>query len=247
VVTIPNHQLAVEDLYVSSSGAIVAPNSTNREVLVYDVEDPDGNVGAKFLALMGLPFLQSSYLMVDTDANSFTLWANDAPSTTQDLRFPGGSGCPPSPSGLGPMFGAKKPSNTLSTGAVVGAVLAGVFGLGGILGLSFFLYRRHQKLHKPFRVHGTKASDKEHHEQASVQELGPGSRPEQYFGRHEMPATTRLEPASGSQGQQQNNHELHGSGPGSLLSPARPQELASSDSNIERPVFEMPAEVSKMI
>ena len=130
------------------------------------------------LALLGLPFLQPCYIMVDPDANSFALWANNAPSSLQDLRIVGGAEC--SSSSSLPVPATKKSVSSLNIviGAIVGAVLGSAHGFLAILASLFLIYGRRRRL-QPLKIFvncflsSEEIKDYEHelHGESAAQEL----------------------------------------------------------------------------
>lgn len=79
-VRIPNDQLVVPNLTVDpTSGALIA-NASTPELVVNAIQ----SVNANDLPQLGRQFLTAAYLMVNQDANQFTLWEAN-PTTNEDL------------------------------------------------------------------------------------------------------------------------------------------------------------------
>ena len=149
-IRIPNHQLVIPDYDVDSQGNTVEKNSSNRNVLLYSLQDINKND----MPLFGGPFLSAAYFFVNYDQNEFSLWQSKA-TTNTDLLPVGPPTCKPdapketphSTSALGAAppsaspTKADEPRKTNPTAAVAGGVVGGVAAIACV-SLALLLYRR---------------------------------------------------------------------------------------------------------
>lgn len=132
-----------------SSGKIIANNSAKN--LVIESESVDN----RFPTLNRL-FLSSAYLMVNYDANTFTIWQAETNFDSSSLQPVGGDGelvgevCD-GPANTGgessstPSASSTPDSSsgkTLSGGAIGGIVVGVLFGVGMCIFLAFWIWRR---------------------------------------------------------------------------------------------------------
>lgn len=89
-VTVPNDLLVVPDAYVAPSGQYETNNSAAALLIQPAIGDNVVDV-----AILGRPFLSSAYLMVDLDAQTFTLWQANA--TTDERLVTVGGNCDHAP------------------------------------------------------------------------------------------------------------------------------------------------------
>lgn len=153
-VRIPNDQLVVPDLKIDpTSGALIA-NASTPELVLNAIQ----SVNANDLPQLGRQFLTAAYLMVNQDANQFTLWEAN-PTANEDFvavdvdngvvdSFCAASVASPSATSAksavatstGP---AQNNSNGLSSGAIAGIAVGSIAVVAAIVGiLIFFLIKR---------------------------------------------------------------------------------------------------------
>lgn len=147
-ITVPNSQLVVPDVTVSSSGQTQITNSNVREILVYNLEASN----VTDMPLLGQVFLTSAYLHVDNDAEQFTLW--QARPTNETRLIPVARGSPtcsnqtstPSTSvAASPQAPKIAHHHGISTGAIVGIVLAVSTCTALVFGVVFWRRRKGSK------------------------------------------------------------------------------------------------------
>jgi hypothetical protein len=156
-VRVPNSQFVLPDMSIDKQTGEVEMNTTVRDVVFYSLQDSMRNL----MPGLGRYFLTSSYLMVNHEENSFTLW--EANPTTAEALVPiidertqiactKNSPQTPDPS---PTSNTKGPEATLnalsiSKGVIVTIVLASVITIGLIVAAIFFVRRR--LVHKGLRA-----------------------------------------------------------------------------------------------
>ena len=185
-IRVPNHQLVLPDYDVDSRGNIVEMNSSNRNIVIYSLQDVQKNA----LPALGNPFLSSAYFFVDYEQKSFTLWQSNA-TTNSNLRPVGPPECkselpPPAPSSsVGPQPSssssvADRPGKSNSTAAIAGGIVGGLAALAFIVITIVILRRRRRK-----------------GQDIDIQSLGSKDplykQPEYLYSKAEMP-TDRLPP-----------------------------------------------------
>ena len=154
-VRIPNNQLVQEEITENNLGEQTY-NASTRTVTI------DSLQGSHLddLPLLGQTFLTSTYLFVEPDRNSFTIW-QASPMSNQDV-IPqvdaGSSSCTtarpsttivqqtsnptPSSTNIGNGITGKSSSHA---GAIVGGVVGGIAAVFVMAGIAFFLLRRRRR------------------------------------------------------------------------------------------------------
>lgn len=202
-VTIPNDLLFVPDQTVSASGGIVN-NATVDDLLINSIQ----GVNANDTQYLGRQFFSAVYLMVDLDAGTFTLWNANA-TTEENLVAIGGNCSAPkvntdnnnstatSPSHSAAATSTSR-SSSLSTGALVGAVVGSAFGAGILVSIAVicFLRRRRGSVSKQSSSIGLT----EQYDKAPQDTKGY---PNEYYGFHEMEPSNVLQEMAGSQTERQ--------------------------------------------
>lgn len=160
---IPNKELVVPELTIDEETGAINSNSSTKELLLNSIQR--GNVND--LAQLGRQFLSIVYLMLNQDANSFTLWEAATSTGPEDLvavdqkneRI--GSFCA-SKAGDSPNSSSSSSADdagstsgndndnesTFSTGAIVGVVIGGVAGAGIIAAIVVFIMARKRKMRR---------------------------------------------------------------------------------------------------
>ncbi|EED14742.1 aspartic-type endopeptidase, putative [Talaromyces stipitatus ATCC 10500] len=88
-VRIPNEQLVVPNLTIDKSTGSIIANSSAPELVLNSIQ----SINADDLPQLGRQFLTSAYLMLNQDANTYTLWEAN-PVTNEDLVAVDQSGTP---------------------------------------------------------------------------------------------------------------------------------------------------------
>lgn len=144
-ITIPNSQLVVPDVQLTSTGTPFIPDESARELLVY--ADP---VTGSDMPLLGQVFMTAAYLHVNNDKQEFTMW--QAQSTLNTDIVVVGDTCitaDPSPS---PEQPAPHPPSqaTLSpiqiAGVAIGGALSIAFSILCGYGLQWYLWGRRPRI-----------------------------------------------------------------------------------------------------
>lgn len=146
-IRVPNNQFLVPYVEIARNGTRVT-NDTRIDFLL-------NGIGKNKTATLGRYFLTAAYLMVNHDANTFTLWQAN-PSTGSSSLVPiieesTHQSCAGSSDGGG--VTTTTPSSTatpdqpssISIGAIVGGVVGGVVGLAGLAVAVFLIVRRRRK------------------------------------------------------------------------------------------------------
>ncbi|KAI9826349.1 MAG: hypothetical protein M1832_000266 [Thelocarpon impressellum] len=147
-VTIPNEQLVVPEYVLNSRGQTVIASEYSRELLINPLQEVNKND----MPILGQVFLASSYLHVDEDSQTFSLWRSVANDEKRIVATGDPRDCPaaksaeegaPSPSPV-PAESAPgpSPSKALSTGAVAGAITSGIVAASLAVVLAWFLCAR---------------------------------------------------------------------------------------------------------
>ncbi|KAH8807543.1 aspartic peptidase domain-containing protein [Xylogone sp. PMI_703] len=157
-ITIPNDQLIQPDLAYDVNGKIDYNKST-REIMLNSLQD----VNADDEPQLGHTFLSAAYLMVNRDANTYTLWQANPTDDQQLVTYPSATPCNASasrtpeqsdsssspshsPSPTLPSLPSSstsilpKPPHSSNSGAIAGGVVGGI-AVTAVL-LSGFLYFR---------------------------------------------------------------------------------------------------------
>lgn len=152
-VRIPNDQLIVPNLTIEPQTGQLLANSSDPELVLNAIQQ----VNAGDLPQLGRQFLSSAYLMVNQDADEFTLWTAN-PTANEDLvavdthnrvveefcspTTPGGS-APTGSSPGGPGNGIPGQSSAkLSGGAIAGIAIGAVAVIAIVGGLIFWCITR---------------------------------------------------------------------------------------------------------
>lgn len=155
-VRIPNSQLVLPDQKISDAGSIVS-NTSVRDVNLYSLQDVNKND----LPRLGYFFFTSTYLMVDHDAATFTIWEANPTTDTKFIAITANDtadACPAPTAATGPAATTSRPTTTpsaqvqeageqasLSKGAIGGIVAGGIVA-SAAMGLSLiWLLRRWKK------------------------------------------------------------------------------------------------------
>jgi hypothetical protein len=159
-IKISNSQFILPDYTISSDGLLVG-NTSVRDVVINSLQ----SVNANDMPVIGRQFFSGAYLMVNQDAQSYTLWQAN-PTTDTKLVAVGGSGCPTSsgsiasgsatsvssgsstqPTSSGEASSKPKPgaSKTLSTGALAGIVIGAIIIAGLLVFLAVCLLSRKKR------------------------------------------------------------------------------------------------------
>ncbi|XTI92633.1 acid protease [Cenococcum geophilum] len=140
-IRVPNSQFVLPDRDTNLDGRPFA-NTSISEVLINPTQDAD----SKDLPLLGRQFLTSAYVMLDQDANTFTIWQAN-PTTNIDLvpivsdsilsacnsSIPASTSSTSSPAPIN--------HSELKAGAIAGIAIGAVFAVGA-LGFAIFYWRR---------------------------------------------------------------------------------------------------------
>ena len=143
-ITMPNHQLVVPDVEITSEGQEAISNySAYAKIRLDSLPATQLNGMPK----LGRSFLGSAYLLVDNDHGQFTLWASKQ-SKTSDLlelvppacRAPVATSVPTStPTPPPSSFAGSKPIKAIIAGGIIGGLAAISFFCG-----IYFLHKRRQ-------------------------------------------------------------------------------------------------------
>lgn len=160
-VRVPNDQLVVPHVDIDPSTGAQVVNSTGPDLVINSIQD----INANDLPQLGRQFLSAAYLMVNMEADQFTLWSAN-PTSDQDLvavdkanqevtRYCSAEETGTSDGGAAPgsdpsSTGTTGPSTSSSsqTGLIAGATVGGVAGVLLIGGAAFCLYRRRKRGNK---------------------------------------------------------------------------------------------------
>ena len=159
-VTIPNELLVVPDAYVAPSGQVETNTSASALLIAPTLEENTVDV-----PILGRPFFSAAYLMVDLDAQTFTLWqanatsderlvtvggacldapkVNDAPTNTTK-----GPAATTSATSLATSTSSEPPnaSKSPSAGVIAGIAVGAAVGLGVLAAiLAFSLLRKRRR------------------------------------------------------------------------------------------------------
>jgi hypothetical protein len=149
--TIPNELLVVPEKLIDDSGEVKL-NQTYAEVLIQPtLEDNQGDT-----PLIGKQFFSSTYLFVDHDAGTFTIWQANSTSDTRLISV--GNGCSvtkaqdgqsaPKTQNASETQNAPETQNEsggLSTGAIVGIVTGATGALAALAAIIALAYLKRRK------------------------------------------------------------------------------------------------------
>ncbi|ERS94881.1 hypothetical protein HMPREF1624_08779 [Sporothrix schenckii ATCC 58251] len=162
-VRIPNDQLIVPDRTIDAKTGQIQANSSGMDTTILAIQD----VNADDMTKLGRPFLSAAYVMLNQDANTFTLWQANlttqrrlvavdetnadvaaACATTGSANATAPANGTSSTGETTPESSSSNNSNAhkLSTGAIVGAVAGGAVLVAALIGVSvFYCLRRRQR------------------------------------------------------------------------------------------------------
>ncbi|KAK8088144.1 hypothetical protein PG997_003105, partial [Apiospora hydei] len=165
-VRVPNDQLVVPDvIIVRPTGALVV-NGSAPDLVINSIQD----VNANDLPQLGRQFLTAAYLMVNMDADQFTLWSAN-PTSDQDLvavdtsnqevtEYCGTGQSSLNNSGDGPESGSDPSSTATGSSAssrtrlIAGAVAGSIGGVLLIVSTTVYILGRRKRINKERRVSG---------------------------------------------------------------------------------------------
>lgn len=166
-ITVPNELLVVPDAYIAPSGQAETNNSAAALLISPTLDENTADV-----PILGRPFFSSAYLMVDLDAQTFTLWqanattderlvtvggacadapkVNDAPAnatTGHPATTSSASSNPSNSSFASDSSAPAKPSKSVSAGTIAGIVVGVLCGLAVVVGAFalFFIRSRRRR------------------------------------------------------------------------------------------------------
>ncbi len=145
-VRVPNDQFLVPGVYYDRNGSRLF-DMKKRELLMHPISDGTTR------ATLGRYFFTSAYLMVDHDAETFTLWqanptgrtnltpVDEKAAQAEDCEAGGGGG-----SGADlTATAAPDLQPIMSPGVIVGVALGSVAGLAALIVMAFLLFRRRKR------------------------------------------------------------------------------------------------------
>ncbi|POR32113.1 Uncharacterized protein TPAR_07685 [Tolypocladium paradoxum] len=140
-VKIPNHQLIVPERYINDKGDL-AVNSSRPVIRINSLQDTT----AKVLPVLGRYFFTSAYVLLNRDANQFTLW--QANPTSDENLVPvnqATQSCTTTPTtSRQPDLGGDQ-NGKLSSGAIAGIAVGGAAAAGIGLGVLWWCLVRRRK------------------------------------------------------------------------------------------------------
>ncbi|RFU26271.1 hypothetical protein B7463_g10065, partial [Scytalidium lignicola] len=162
-ITIPNSELVQPDITYDVNGNI-GYNSSTREIMLNSLQQVNANDEPQ----LGHTFLSAAYLMVDVDANTYTLWEANPTDDQQLVTYPSGTSCNASashsseqsdsssssslssspttsspPSSSTPS--APKPPHHSNAGAIAGGVVGAIAVVALLLSGLFIYFRRKRR------------------------------------------------------------------------------------------------------
>ncbi|CAK7236425.1 hypothetical protein SBRCBS47491_009632 [Sporothrix bragantina] len=161
-IRIPNDQLIVPDRTIDTTTGAIAANSSGLDTTILAIQ----NVNANDMTQLGRQFLSAAYVMLNQDANSFTLWqanpttgrqlvAVDESNTELSVCTSSGNNETSTDSTDPSSTSASSTSSTsststpkhMSTGVIAGAVVGAAVAVAAVIGISVFycLRRRRQQ------------------------------------------------------------------------------------------------------
>lgn len=149
-IRVPNSQFITPQVDILRNGSL-SVNETQKELLM-------ALLSADKTPTLGRYFLTSAYLMVNHDANKFTLWqANptDQSDLVPVLSQPPGNNCEGSEGDSGPSHPARKE-------VIVGGVVGGSLALAALVAFAFFLRRRYPRQQKQSQAADSPATEPIH-------------------------------------------------------------------------------------
>ncbi|KAG9757380.1 hypothetical protein KCU73_g4439, partial [Aureobasidium melanogenum] len=155
-ISITNSQVVQPDATILSNG-MINYNSTLNEVNIIPLQQMNENDIVK----LGRQFLSGAYLMVNEDAGTFTLWETPAIDTSDGnlvavdaqgqvfsptcASATSNNTTPGSTESASVSASASASASKTSIGTIVGPVVGGIAGLGLLVGLGVFLWKRSRK------------------------------------------------------------------------------------------------------
>ncbi|KAF2120190.1 aspartic peptidase domain-containing protein [Lophiotrema nucula] len=156
-IRIPNTELVVPDIHISSSGSL-ASNSSVRNLVINSMQSENKDD----LPVLGRLFMSSAYLMVNQESDTFSIWQADTGAKTPELVALGkdnamgeevcdgaantttAGSMPPSSTGSATSLPQEKASKNLSGGAIAGIVI-GLLAVALAVGVVVFLVLRRRR------------------------------------------------------------------------------------------------------
>jgi hypothetical protein len=150
--TIPNHQLVIPEVNVTSTGQLIPGDPSRREIPIYNFE----SVNADDMPLLGQLFLTSVYLHVNNDESTFTLWQANLTGDENLVTVGKAADCATTPKNPGPSVTPekKKSGSGLSTTAIAGATTGAVVGAAALILLIVLFTRKRRSV---FQLSGPKS------------------------------------------------------------------------------------------
>lgn len=145
-VRIRNDQLIVPELTIEKTSGALNANASSPELLFNSLQSGNSND----MARIGRQFFSGAYILVNHDANEYTLWAANA-TAEQNLVIVDENGnersspCTSSTASASASTSATASSQGISSGGIAGAVVGSVAGTAVIAGAVFFLIWRKRK------------------------------------------------------------------------------------------------------
>lgn len=164
--TLSNDLIILPREYVASEGAFETDSSAPGILML-----PTFYENVNDVILVGRPFFQSAYIMVDLDSNTWTLWQANATTDTRLVSV--GGNCAEKPPVNAPQTtmvpqdtiatngtasnatdaviasesaqSAQNASQALGAGAIAGIAVGAVFGVGLLAGILFLCWRKRSK------------------------------------------------------------------------------------------------------
>lgn len=201
-VKIANHQLIVPERYINDKGDL-AVNSSQPVLRINSLQNTTANV----LPVLGRYFFTSAYVLLNRDANQFTLWQanptsdeNLVPVNKKNEVVSGTQSCTivptpsPQPDSGGDQNGKQGAGNgssasSLSSGAVAGIVVGGVAAAGIGLGVFWWCLVRRRRRSTEVEAEGP-AVEEERERPRAFKAAGVGwpSQGHPHFIPQEMPS-----------------------------------------------------------
>lgn len=147
-VRLPNHQLVVPERTIQPNTGRVVVNGRLPNLVLNPAARPD-------LSQLGQMFLSAAYLLVNHDADTFTLWEAADPTSVGREEIVGvdgrggeissaGGACR-GEGGLSSGNGSGGSNSSVSAGVIAGSVLASLVGVGVMAGGVWFFLRRRRR------------------------------------------------------------------------------------------------------
>ncbi|KIN05183.1 hypothetical protein OIDMADRAFT_101942 [Oidiodendron maius Zn] len=149
-IRIPNNQLVVSERSINQDSGALEANSSARNLVINPVQ----SLNANDLPKLGRQFLSSAYIMMNQDANQFTLWSSNPTSAvdlvavstngTEVTDFCTDAATTPSstPQETTPPSSASGKKAALSAGPIAGIAIGAVAVVAIVAVAAFIFYRR---------------------------------------------------------------------------------------------------------